>query len=200
VDLGQGRKIEACYVCPADYADGRPHRRARQDVDKRIDWLLVRTLSNHPSWADAAELEPAPELLARYADYLAARAALYDEHIGSAGADAKLSQMRAELGDAITLVAAMRENGALRTAGIAGPHEWGPWSTINPASFSDLARALLTEHVEVTETTIDVVMRFDEGTSLYRTLRTREIREELATIRRQEEELTAELASLESAS
>jgi hypothetical protein len=94
----------------------------------------------------------------------------------------------------------MRENGALRTAGVAGPNEWGPWSTINPHSFSDLARALLTERVEVTETTIDVVMRFDEETPLHRTLRAREIREELAEMRRREAELTAELAALEAAS
>lgn len=199
-DLGGGQKMEASYACDACHEDGKYRRRDRKDVDNRIDWLLVWTLSNHPSWAGAPELEPTPELLARYADYLAARAALYDEHIGSASADANLSRIRAELGDAITLVAAMRENGALRTAGVTGPHEWGPWSTINPASFSDLARALLTERVEVTDTTIDVVMRFDEETPLYRTLRAREIREELATMRRQEEELTAELAALEAAS
>jgi hypothetical protein len=195
--LYEGRKIEASYSCDARHEDGRHRRRDRKDVDDTIDWLLVRTLSHHPSWAGTPKLEPAPELLAQYADYLAARAALYDEHIGSAAADAELARMRAELGDAITMVAAMRANGALRTAGVAGPREWGPWSTINPASFSDLARALLTERVEVTETTIDVATRFDEGTPLYRTLRAREIREELVAMRRREEELTAELAALE---
>jgi hypothetical protein len=54
--------------------------------------------------------------------------------------------------------------------------------------------------IEVTETTISVVTRFDEGTTLCRTLHAREIRQELATMRRREEKLTAELAELEAAS
>jgi hypothetical protein len=199
-DLGRGHKIEAGYACDARHEDGKHLRLDRKDVDSTIDWLLVRRLSNHPSWAGAPELEPAPELLARYADHLDARAAQYDQHIGSASADAKLSRMRAELGDEITLLADMRAHGALRTAGVAGPREWGPWSTINPAPFSDLARALLTERIEVTETTINVIARFEEGTPLYRTLRAREIREELAAMRRQEEQLRAELAALEAPS
>lgn len=197
VELAPGRWSKARYVCLMQHEDGSKRRRARQDVNERIDRLLARTLSQHPSWADAPELEPAPELLAQYAGYLASRAAQYDKHIGAASADGELSEMRAGLGKTIALVAAMRERGALRAAGIAEPREWGPWSTVRWTPFSDLARALLTERVEVTETLITVVTRFDEGTPLYRTLRAREIHEELDELRQRTEELAAELAELD---
>lgn len=199
VDRSYAPRIEARYVCQADHDDHRTRQRARHDVDETIDRLLVRALSQHPSWAGAPELEPSPELLARYAEFLAARAAVYDEHIGAASADGWLSKIRAELGEAIALVAAMREKGALRAANVAEPREWGPWSAIYVSPFSDLARALLTERIEITEKTITVITPFDDGTPLHRTLRMREICEELASMKQREQELTTELAELDAA-
>jgi hypothetical protein len=198
-DLGQGHQVEAGYGCQVRHEDGKFGRRERRDVDETIDQILTRTLSGHPSWAAAPELEPTPELLARYADYLTARAAVYDERIGAASGDRELSQTRAEIGEALVVVAAMQEHGALRAAGVEGPRHWGPWSTINPDPFSNLGRALLTERVEVSKKRITVVTRFDEGAPLYRTLRAREIREELAGLRHREAELTEELAQLDAA-
>jgi len=87
VDRSYAPRIEARYVCQADHDDHRTRQRTRHDVDEVIDRFLARTLSQHPSWAGAPELEPTPELLARYAEYLTARAAVYDEHIGEASAD-----------------------------------------------------------------------------------------------------------------
>jgi hypothetical protein len=55
---------------------------------------------------------------------------------------------------------------------------------------------LLTTDVQATEATIAVFTPFDAGTPLYRTLRVREIREELADLRHRQQELTEELAQL----
>jgi hypothetical protein len=81
-------------------------------VDAAIDGELLRLLQRHPSWATAPEIEPSPAALTQYADYLTAKIATYDARIGAASKDPGLSRQRAELGDTLQQVNAMRKQGA----------------------------------------------------------------------------------------
>ena len=198
-------QIQASYSCDARHADGKYRSYAKADVDGAIDRELISVLGRHQSWnlalgrqrswSVAPELEPAAEKLAGYAEYLTSKIAAYDEHAGAAAEDPGLARQRRELGDKLDLVTAMREQGALAAAGLTGyvPTSWYPREPV----FSDLARALLTDHVEVTEAQTSVFTRFDEGTELYCTLRVRDIRDELADLERRRLILTAELAEFE---
>jgi hypothetical protein len=195
LDSGRGGdRDEAFYSCGNRHDDGRGRSRKKADVDAVTDRELVWLLRRHPSWATAAEMEPSPEALAEYAQYLTAKIAAYDAHIGAACKDPKLSQQRAELGARLRQVSEMRERGAFAVADLAGNHA-GRYIYGEP-DFSDLARALLTTRIEVSPETITVTTPFDTGTQLYRTLRAREIRDELADLQRRQHELADELTEL----
>jgi hypothetical protein len=196
VDLGRGDREEAIYDCGIRHEDGRYRHYNKDGVDTAIDRELVRLLRRHPSWAAAPEIAPSPAALAQYADYLTKKIAIYDTHIGAARDDPGLSRQRARLDDTLRQVTAIREQGALAVAGLTG-HQAGRWYLGVQGTFTDLARALLTARVEVSQSGITVFTPFDSGTPLYRTLRTREIREELADLQRRQQELTEELAGLE---
>jgi hypothetical protein len=195
VDLGRGDREEASYSCGIRHGDGRYRNYKKADVDAPIDWELLRLLRRHPSWATAPEIEPSPAALTQYADYLTAKIATYDARIGAASKDSGLSRQRAELDDTLKQVNAMREQGAFAVAGLVGS-QVGRWYIGTEPAFTDLVRALLTTDVQATEATIAVSTPFDAGTPLYRTLRVREIRQELTDLRRRQQELTEELAQL----
>ena len=189
-----GKHMPARYMCAARRADGHP-RREKDDVDRVIDARLLESLRDHPSWATAPELEPAPEAVVGYADYLTAKIAIYDSHIGAACNDAGLRQQRAELHDTLELVTTIQEQGALATARLTYFYPL-PWYGHDRSPFSDLARALLTTGVKVTEPGVTVRTRIDEGTDLRRVLRLRELRAELAEVEHRHREIVSELASL----
>ena len=192
---GRGDRDEAGFSCGIRHEDGKYRNRKKEDVDAAIDRELLWLLRRHPSWATAAEIEPSPEALAGYAHYLTAKIAAYDEHIGAASKDPELSRQRAVLETALRQVNAMREQGPLAVAGLAGSHS-RRWYIHSEPDFTDLARALLTTRVEVSPATITVITPFDTGTQLCRTLRAREIREELADLQRRQHELAGELTEL----
>ena len=90
---------------------------------------------------------------------------------------------------------AVREQGALAVAGLTS-YRPGLWLSATEPSFTSLARALLTILVRVGEKKIAISTPLDAGTPLYRTLRAREIREELTELDRRQQELAEELAEL----
>jgi hypothetical protein len=189
-----GRK-ESYYECGTRHPDGRYGRCKKDDVDAAIDGTLLRLLRQHPSWAGAPELEPSPATLAQYADYLASKSEAYDAHIGTASRDPDLSGQREELASKMNVVNAIREQGALAVAGLMSyrPSLW--FSAAEPA-FTSLGRALLTTLVRVGEKKVSISTPLDAGTPLYRTLRAREIRDELTELARRQRELAEELAEL----
>jgi hypothetical protein len=195
VDFGRGIREEASYACATRHADGRYRHYKKDDIDIAIDSKLLRLLRRHPSWVTAPEVEPSPAALAQYAEYLTEKIATYDAHVGAACKDRDLFRQRAQLADTFTQVTTMRDRGALAVAGLSG-NRAGHWYLGAEPAFTDLARALLTTRVQVTETAIAVSTPFDAGTPLYRTLRAGEIREELADLERRQKELTEELAQL----
>jgi hypothetical protein len=97
---------------------------------------------------------------------------------------------------------AIREQGAIAVAGLTSyrPGLWlsatEPSFTSLARAFTSLARALLTTLVRVGEKKIAISTPLDAGTPLYRTLRAREIREELTELDRRQQELAEELAEL----
>jgi hypothetical protein len=195
VDLGHGEKEEASYSCGTRHQDGRYRRHNKKAVDVAIDQQLIQLLRRHPSWATAAELEPDPAAIARYARYLDARIATYNTHIGAASADHGLAREKSELDKARDLVTGMWERGGLAAAGLAAYRADRMY--IGPqVVFTDLGRALLTTRVDVSADRVAVFTAFDEGTPLHRSLRSREIQEELDTLRDHQQELTEELAAL----
>jgi hypothetical protein len=114
---------------------------------------------------------------------------------GSAGQDPDLSRQREDLGSRISTVNAIREQGALAVAGLTS-YRPVPWFTTAESAFTTLARALLTTLIKLAEKKITVATPLDAGTPLYRTLRAREIRDELTELERRQRELTEELAEL----
>jgi hypothetical protein len=195
VDLGRGEKEQASYSCGIRHQDGRYRRHNKKAVDVAIDQQLLQLLRRHPSWATAAELEPDPAAIARYARYLDARTTTYDTHIGAASADHGLAREKSRLDEARELVATMWERGGLAAAGLVAYRADRMY--IGPqVVFTDLGRALLTTQVDVSADRVAVFTAFDEGTPLHRSLRSREISEELATLQAHQEELTEELARL----
>jgi hypothetical protein len=195
IDLGHGETEEASYSCGTRHQDGRYRRHRKKAVDVAIDQQLLQLLRRHPSWATAAELEPDPAAVAEYARYLDARIATYSAHIGAASADHGLAREKSELDKALRLVTAMRERGGLAAAGLVAYRADRMY--IGPqVVFTDLGRALLTTQVDVSTARVAVFTAFDEGTALYRSLRSREIHEELATLQAHQQELTEELARL----
>jgi hypothetical protein len=195
IDLGRGEKEEASYSCGTRHEDGRYRRHRKKAVDVAIDQQLLQLLRRHTSWATAAELEPDPAAVADYARYLDARIATYDAHAGAASADHALAREKSELDKARRLVTTMQERGGLAAAGLAAYRADRMY--IGPqVVFTDLGRALLTTRVDVSTARVAVFTAFDEGTPLYRSLRSREIHEELATLQAHQQELTEELAKL----
>jgi hypothetical protein len=89
----------------------------------------------------------------------------------------------------------MREHGPFAVAALTRAHP-AYWHIPGEPDFTDLARALLTTRIEVGQETITVTTPFDAETPLYRTLRIREIRDELADIERRQHELADELARM----
>jgi hypothetical protein len=150
-------------------------------------------LWRHPSWATAPQIEPSAAALAGYADYLTAKIATYDARIDAARRDPRLSRKRAQWASTLKQVQAMREKGSFAVAGLS-PQSGGYIS--DREGFTDLARTLLTGRVEASKGTITVFTPFDAGTPLYRTLRAREIHEELANLECRQQELTEELTEL----
>jgi hypothetical protein len=193
--LDRGDRDEAVFSCGIRHEDGRRRSRKKADVDAAIDRELLFLLRHHPSWATAAEIEPSTEALAGYASYLTVKISAYDEHIGAASKDPELSQQREALEAALRQVGAMQVQGPFAVAGLAGNHAWG-WYIRGEENFTDLARALLTIRMEVSQKTIEVRTPFDAETALYRTLRSREIRDELADLQRRQHELADELTEL----
>jgi len=167
-------------------------------VDTAIDETLVRLLRQHPSWAAVPQLEPSTATLAQYADYLAAKIKAYDTNVGAASQDPGLSRQREELAGKMNTVNAIREQGALAVAGLTG-YQPGLWFSATEPAFTALARALLTTLVNVGENKITISTPLDHGTSLYRTLRAREIRDELTELERRQQQLAEELAELSAA-
>ena len=186
---------ESYYECGTRHPDGRYVRSKKNHVDAAIDGALLRLLRQHPSWAAAPELEPSPETLAQYADYLAAKIRAYDANVGAASRDPDLSHQREELADRMNTVNAIREQGALAVAGLTS-YRPGPWFSATEPAFTTLARVLLTTLVKVSENKITISTPLDAGTPLYRTLRAREIRDELTELERRKRELAEELAEL----
>jgi hypothetical protein len=92
-------------------------------------------------------------------------------------------------------VSAIREQGALAVAGLTS-YRPGLWFSATESPFTTLARALLTTLVNVGENKITIFTPLDPGTPLYRTLRAREIRDELTELERRQRELAEELAEL----
>lgn len=195
---GPGGGEESYYECGTRHPDGRFGRSKKDDVDAAIDWTLLRLLRQHPSWAAAPELEPSPAALAQYADYLAAKIEIYDAHIGAAGQDPDLSRQREELVNKMNTVNAIRERGALAVAGLTSDRP-GLWFSGTDQAFTPLARALLTTLVKVGENKITISTPLDAGTPLYRTLRAREIRDELTELEHRQRQLAEELAELDAA-
>lgn len=192
---GPGGGKESYYGCGTRHPDGRYGRSGKGDVDSAIDAALLRLLRQHPSWAAVPHLEPSPATLAQYADYLAAKIKLYDANIGAAGQDPGLSRQREELANKMNTVNAIREQGALAVARLTS-YRPGPWLSATEPVFTTLARALLTTLVKVDENKITISTPLDAGTPLYRTLRAREIRDELTELERRQRELAQELAEL----
>jgi hypothetical protein len=195
---GPGSDEESYYECGIRHTDGRFSRSKKDDADAVIDWKLLRLLRQHPSWATAPELEPPPATVAQYADYLAAKIEIYDAHIGAAGQDPDLSRQREELDNRMDTVNAIQEQGALAVAGLTS-YRPGHWLSATEPAFTTLARALLTTLVKVSENKLTISTPLDAGTPLYRTLRVREIRDELAELERRQQELGEELAELSAA-
>jgi hypothetical protein len=195
IDYGDGEGRQALYSCDVRHEDGKYRSHKKSWVDAEVDEELRRRLRDHPSWATAPELEPHPEVIATYAAHLTAKIGTYDEHIGAARADEVLARRRAELVDALEQITAIGEHGALTVAGLttyATSHAYA-WSS---RTFTELARAFMTTRVEVTRAEVTVITRLDEDTPLYRSLRVREIREELTALRHRRQQLEAELAEL----
>jgi hypothetical protein len=192
---GPGGGKESYYECGTQHPDGRYGRSKKDDVDTAVDGTLLKLLRQHPSWAAAPQLEPSPATLAQYADHLAAKIKLYDANIGAAGQDPGLSHQREELANKMNTVNAIREQGALAVAGLAS-YRPGLWFGATEPAFTTLARALLTTLVKVSEKKITISTPLDAGTPLYRTLRAREIRDELTELERRQRELAEELAEL----
>ena len=198
IPSGSGRGVdrdEARFSCDVRHEDGKYRNRKKSDVDAAADRKLLLLLRLHPSWATAPEIEPSPEALAGYAHHLTAKISAYDDHIGAASKDHWLSRQRAELETVLKQVRAMREQGSFAVAGLAGAHPTY-WYIPGEPNFTDLARALLTTRIDVSQETIAVATPFDAKRPLYRTLRTREIRDELADLERRQHELADELAEL----
>jgi hypothetical protein len=187
--------VPARYACDSRQADSHP-RREKDDVDEVIDRRLLSLLRDHRSWATAAELEPTTEAIAGYAEYLAARMAVYDAHIGAARDNPALRRQRADLHDTLQLVTTIQQRGALAAARLTYfyPHSW---HDREESPFTELARALLTTRVEVSELVVTVSTPIDEGTELRRVLRVRELRTELNELETRHREVVEELASLE---
>ncbi|HEX4833357.1 MAG TPA: hypothetical protein VH478_19935 [Trebonia sp.] len=93
--------------------------------------------------------------------------AVYDEHVGAAGDDVRLSRIRSGLDDTLKVLTTIRERGALETSGLTRFYPIH-WHDPDRSPFSDLGRALLTTRVEVTETAVTVRTRIDEDTELHR--------------------------------
>jgi len=192
---GPGGGKESYYECGTRHPDGRYGRSKKDDVDAAIDGTLLRLLRQHPSWAAAPELEPSPATLVQYADYLAAKTEAYDAHIGAASQDPSLSRQREELASRMNTVNAIREQGALAVTGLTS-YRPGLWFSATEPAFTPLARALLTTLVKVGEKKVAISTPLDAGMPLYRTLRAREIRDELTELERRQRELAEELAEL----
>lgn len=99
--------------------------------------------------------------------------------------------------DTLEQVNTMQEHGAIAAARPTD-YQAGRWYIDASAAFTDLARALLITCVEVSSAEIAVFTPFDTGTSLYRSLRVRQIREEIAALQCRQQELTEELTGLNS--
>ncbi|TDD34700.1 hypothetical protein E1287_16065 [Actinomadura sp. KC06] len=165
-------------------------------MDERIDSILHRRLRDHPSWVTAKELEPGQSSLVGYADDLARKIAVFDVCVGAAKSVDELVKIRSRLAEELDLVSSIRDQGCLAIADLT-QYAAGHASFTHRWSFTELARALLTERIDVTERTVTVVTPFDEGTPLQRLLRSREIKDELAELREHQCELEEELADLE---
>jgi hypothetical protein len=100
------------------------------------------------------------------------------------------------LDETLELVTTIQERGALAVARLTYFYPLS-WYGHDRSPFNDLARALLTTRVEVTESTVTVSTRIDEGTELRRVLRVRELRTELTDLESRHREIVEELASLE---
>jgi hypothetical protein len=146
--------------------------------------------------AAGSEFEPTTEAIARYAEYLIAKIAVYDAHIGAARDHPGLRRQRADLRDTLQLVTTIQERGTPTAARLTYfyPHSW---YYREQSPFNNLARALLTTRVQISESAVTVSTRIDEGTELRRLLRIRELRAELADLQLRHQEIVTELASLE---
>ncbi|QXJ23413.1 hypothetical protein AGRA3207_004561 [Actinomadura graeca] len=194
---GSEPRIEAHYSCDNRHRDGKFRHHEKRLVDEEIDSLLHRTLRGHPSWATAKELEPGQGEIAAYADDLGRKLAIFDARAGAARRVGRLVRARSRLEKELDLVTRIRDHGAPATADLTR-YAAGGYASYTPTwTFTELARALLTERVDVTKRTVTVVTPFDDGTSLQRLLRSREIRNELAELHERRGALERELADLE---
>ncbi|GAA2607951.1 hypothetical protein SMC26_17620 [Actinomadura fulvescens] len=193
--ITDGLRIEARYSCANRHGDGKYRRHEQRFVDEEIDWALHRKLREHPCWVTAAELGPDPGKVAAYVNDLSEKLAIFDAHIGAAKSVDPLVEIRSRLAAELDLVTRIRDHGASATADLTR-YAAGAASYTSRWKFTDLARALLTERVDVANQTVKVVTPFDDGTELHRLMRSREIREELAELRRLQNALEQELAEL----
>ncbi|SFO16067.1 hypothetical protein SAMN04489713_104326 [Actinomadura madurae] len=193
---GSEPRIEAAYSCDNRHEDGKYRHHEKSLVDERIDSILHRRLREHPPWATAKELEFDQGAVAAYADDLARKMAIFDACVGAAKSVDELVKTRSQLAEGLDLVSRIRDQGCLAIADLtryaAGYAAYTPRWT-----FSELARALLTKRIDVTEQSVTVFTLFDDGTPLQRLLRSREIKDELAELGERQRELEQELADLD---
>ncbi|MBF8187840.1 hypothetical protein ITP53_19290 [Nonomuraea sp. K274] len=191
--------VPSMYECGHRHTDGRFHHEEKADVHRVVDRVLLDALNGRFSWVTAPELAPAPAALVAYADYLTAKIATYDAHIGAAKADAALSRQHTDRVARLEQVGMMQEHGVFA---VAGPdalvrEPWRSRSARDDGVFTDLGRALLVDRVVCHRDGIEVFTRLDEGTALYRRLYAEDLRQEIRVARAQLQMLEDELTELE---
>ncbi|WP_066366163.1 zinc ribbon domain-containing protein [Herbidospora mongoliensis] len=181
-------KIKAAYYCDVRHSDGRYHRVYKEEIDVAVGRHLRLELRGRSHWVVAPELAPEPESVAAYADRLAAKIQVFDRHIGAAGSDESLGRERALLVSRLAQARDIQERGVFAAAGLDS--YWHGDQT------TELGRALLIDRVGCDRAGIDVVSHFEEGTDLYRRLRTEELTGEINGLRAHLSALEEELDEL----
>ncbi|MFC5824434.1 hypothetical protein [Nonomuraea insulae] len=191
--------VPSAYACGHRHPDGRFHREEKADVHLVVDRALLNALNGRFSWVAAPELAPAPAALVAYADYLTAKIATYDAHIGAAKADAVLSRQHTDQLARLEQVGMIQEHGVFAVAGLDAlvrePSRGRP--ARDDGVFTDLGRALLVDRVVCYRDGIKVFTHLDDGTALYRRLYAEDLREEIREARIRLQMLEDELTELE---